>query len=165
MISEIVEISEATSLYRITLEKRLISKFKKEFFEKVGYVPNVISLADDENNLPTIELSDLVEIINDLMEEEFGDRRINKKLIRITSVLRAREVIDYRYIYYKIGRMMGYSLKQVAYALKTDEGSIYDHTTVMNGIDKFDSLLGNNQKFALQYQRVFRAIRKKLLNN
>jgi chromosomal replication initiation ATPase DnaA len=165
MISEISEISEATNLYRATLEKRLINKFKKDFFEKVGYIPNVISLADDENNLPTIELSDLVKIINELMEEEFGDRMINKKLIRITSILRAREVIDYRYIYYKIGRMMGYSLKQVAYALKTDEGSVYDHTTVMNGIEKFDNLLGNNQKFALQYQRVFRTIRKKILND
>ena len=165
MISEIREIKEATNLYRITLEKKLIHKFKKDFFEKVGYVPQVISLMNDEDNLPTIDLKSLVNIINELMEEEYGNKRINKKLIRITSVLRARELTDYRYIYYKIGKLMGYSLKQLASAIDTDEGTVYHHTTVMNGIKKFDNLLGTDKIFALKYQHVFRTIRKKLLNN
>lgn len=161
MISEMEDLDEVTRLYKKTLEDRLINKFKIEFNEKVGYIPQVITLYDDKSNLPRIELYELIGVINDIMEREFGDRRINRKLMRITSFLRNRDVTDYRYIYFKIGRLMGYSFKEIGLQLPTDETKGYDHSTVMHGVKEFDGQLGTNQKFALRYQHVVDNIRTK----
>ena len=163
MISESEELDEVTRLYKKTLEDRLINKFKKEFYEKVGYTPQVITLYDDKSNLPRIDLYELINIINDIMEREFGDRRINRKLMRINSFLRNRDVADYRYIYFKIGRLMGYTFKEIGNSLPTDVTKGYDHSTVMHGIREFDDQLGTNQKFALRYQHVIDNIRRKFV--
>ena len=97
MISE-QGLEEATKLYKKTLETKLIDKFKKEFYEKIGYVPQVITMNDEVNELYKLELQEIIDIINDIMEEEFGDRRVGKHLLRITSPIRKRDVTEYRYI-------------------------------------------------------------------
>lgn len=164
MISESEQTSEltmdeATKLYRKTLEDKLIKKFKKEFNEKIGYTPQVITLYDDNSNMPKIELDELIYVINNIMEKKFGDRKINRKLMRITSFLRTRDVSEYRFIYFKIGRLMGYTLNDIGNRLETDERIGYDHTTVIHGIKTFDNLLSTSEEFALKYQHVVDNIR------
>jgi hypothetical protein len=160
MISENEYLEEVTKLYKKTLEDRLISRFKKEFHEKIGYTPHVITLYDDRSYLPRIKLYELVNVINDIMEREFGNRKINRKLIRITSILRSRDATEYRFIYFKIGRLMGYNLKEIGSELQSKFYKGYDHTTVIHGIKTFDDLLSTSQSFALRYQHVIDNIRK-----
>jgi hypothetical protein len=160
MIDDNKHLEEVTRLYKKTLEERLISKFKNEFHEKIGYTPQVITLYDDRSYLPRIKLYELVDIVNKIMEGEFRDRRINRKLMRITSVIRSRDVTEYRYIYYKIARLMGYSLKDIGLQLQSHNHKGYDHTTVIHGVKTFDDLLATSQKFALRYQHVIDNIRR-----
>lgn len=160
MISE-QGLEEATKLYKKTLETKLIDKFKKEFYEKIGYVPQVITMNDEVNELYKLELQEIIDIINDIMEEEFGDRRVGKHLLRITSPTRKRDVTEYRYIYFKIARLMGYTYVEIGFKIQKGKLKGYDHTTVMHGIKTFDDLLSTNQKFALRYQNVVDNIKLK----
>ncbi len=163
MIGE--ELDEASKLYRKTLEDKLVSKFKKEFCDKIGYTPEVITIYKDNEPFPKIALDRLIDLINSIMERRFGDKRVNKKLVRITSFLRIREATEYRFIYFKLAREMGYTLSETGRSLKTDKTNGYDHSTVMYGISTFDNLLGTSKQFALKYQEVLDEIKKKILNN
>jgi chromosomal replication initiation ATPase DnaA len=158
-----VEIDDATFLYKRNLEERLISRFKNEFRDKIGYYPQVITLVDTNYNLPIIDLSDLVNIINGIMNKEYGIKRYKGKLFRISSRIRKRDVTEYRYIYFKIGRIMGYSLSKIYNALMTEDGQTFDHTTVLHGCQTFDSLLETSVHFALKYQGVVDDIRSKFI--
>lgn len=159
------ELDEATKLYRKTLEERLINKFKKEFLEKIGYTPQVITLHQNNIDMPVMELHEIIYSVNSVMESKFGKRKVNNKLIRITSFLRVREATEYRFIYFKIARDMGYTFKEVGKALKTDKTDGYDHTTVIYGINTFNDLLSTSENFALKYQEVVDFIKDKFLND
>lgn len=159
------ELDEASKQYMRTLEERLINKFKKEFFEKIGYTPHVIALNQNKSDTPVIELQQIIDSVNTVMESKFGNVRVNNKLIRITSFLRSREATEYRFIYFKLAREMGYSYKEIGRALKTDKTDGYDHTTVIYGVNTFNDLLGTSEKFALKYQEVVDFIKDKFLNN
>lgn len=151
-------------IYKNKLEHKLIKDFKADFYEKIGYYPQVITLVDSDYNIPTIKLSDLIAVINQIMEREYGDERYHEKLYRVESRVRKREVTEYRYIYFKLGRVMNYSLAEIYNALKSD-GRHFDHTTVLHGCETFDSLLDTSKEFALKYQGVVDSIRSKFINS
>ena len=161
MISEIEELDEASRLYKKTLEDKLIKKFKEDFNEKIGYIPQVITWYDNDNELPRITLKQLIDVINQIMSEEYGRRKIGKKLLRITSLLRAREVVEYRHIYYKIGSILGYRPIEIGDNLVSDKGTSYDRTTVMHGVKAFDCLLSTSRDFALKYEKVVKRIKER----
>lgn len=158
------ELDEASKLYRKTLEEKLINKFKKEFYEKIGYMPQVIKMHQHNSEIPYMPLHDIIDSVNSVMEHKFGTRRVNKKLIRITSYLRIREATEYRFIYFKIARDMGYTFKEIGKVLKTDKHDGYDHTTVMHGVNTFDDLLSTNENFAIKYQEVIDYIKETFKN-
>lgn len=148
--------------YKNKLEEKLVKDFKNDFYEMAGYYPQVITLVDSKYNIPTIKLDELVLVINTIMEREYGNERYHKKLYRVESRVRKREVTEYRYIYFKLGRVMNYSLAEIYNAIKS-EGRHFDHTTVLHGCETFDSLLETNKEFALKYQGVVDLIRSKFI--
>lgn len=164
MFVELDELKDSNSLYKKNLEEKLIKKFRDEFYEKIGYYPQVITLVDSDYNIPILNLKDLILIINEIMEGEYGNQRYHNKLYRVQSRIRKREVTEYRYIYFKLGRVMNYTLSEIYNALETD-GRRFDHTTVLHGCDTFDSLLQTSKEFALKYQKVIDLIRDKFIKN
>lgn len=148
--------------YKNKLEEKLIKDFKNDFYEMSGYYPQVITLVDSKYNIPTIKLDELVLVINTIMEREYGNEMFHKKLYRVESRVRKREVTEYRYIYFKLGRVMSYSLAEIYNAIKS-EGRHFDHTTVLHGCETFDSLLETSKEFALKYQGVVDLIRSKFI--
>jgi hypothetical protein len=160
---EIEDIKDSNFLYKKNLEEKLVKNFKTDFYNKIGYYPQVITLVDSDYNIPVIKLTDLVIVINEIMEKEYGNRRYHEKLYRVESRVRKREVTEYRYIYFKLGRVMNYTLSEIYNALRSDN-THFDHTTVLHGCETFDSLLQTNKEFALKYQGVVDSIRTKFIN-
>jgi chromosomal replication initiation ATPase DnaA len=159
--TEEVLMDDATFLYKRTLETKLINRFKAEFYEKIGYTPEVITFVDEKNNLPIVSLDSMISIFEDIMTEEFGNRTLNGHKIRITSPIRKRDVVEYRYIYFRIARLMGHVLTDIAESLIGKKGKHYDHTTVIHGCNTCDDLVQSDEKFALAYQKVINQIRLK----
>lgn len=158
-----VEMDDATFLYKRNLEEKLVSRFKSDFYDKIGYYPQVITLVDTNYNLPMIGLKDLINIINGIMEVKYGRMKHKGKLFRIDSRIRKREVTEYRYIYFKLGRVMGYSLSDIYNALCIDDINKFHHSTVLHGCETFNSLLETSTVFALNYQGVVDIIRNKFI--
>jgi len=157
-----IDVKDLGFKYKSNLEDKLIKDFKNDFYKIAGYYPQVITLVDSSYNIPTIKLEELVLVINKIMEREYGNERYHEKLYRVESRVRKREVTEYRYIYFKLARVMNYSLAEIYNAIKS-EGRHFDHTTVLHGCETFDSLLETSKEFALKYQGVVESIRSKFI--
>jgi hypothetical protein len=156
-----VETDDVTFLYKKKLESKLIEKFKAEFLEKVGYTPEVITFVDEKNNLPVLSLPELISIFDEIMKDEFGDKSLRGFKYRINSPLRKRSVVEYRYIYFRIARLMNHILTDIGESLENKINEAYNHATVLHGCNTCDDLVKTDVKFALSYQRVINKIRSK----
>lgn len=160
-MEETISKKDAAYLYKKNLESKLINKFKSEFYEKIGYTPEVITFIDDTYQLPLVSLSNMKLIFDEIMTEEFGNKRINNHKIRITSPTRKRSVVEYRYMYFRISRLMGHVLTDIAESIINKKGKPYDHTTVIHGCNTCDDLVHTNENFALMYQKIIDRVRTK----
>ena len=50
------EVETETLLYKRRLEAKIIEKFKKEFKEKIGYEPQVLTMIDESSDIPKIPI-------------------------------------------------------------------------------------------------------------
>lgn len=141
------EVETETLLYKRRLEAKIIEKFKKEFKEKIGYEPQVLTMIDESSDIPKIPILMLREFIDSVMKEVFGNEIFGNEIARLANSGRHRDIVNYRFIYFKLARMMGNSFASIGQTIATNRTKKYDHTTVMYGCKCFDDLINTNEQF------------------
>lgn len=141
------EVETETLLYKRRLEAKIIEKFKKEFKEKIGYEPQVLTMIDESSDIPKIPILMLREFIDSVMKERFGNEIFGDETARLANSGRHRDIVNYRFIYFKLARMMGNSFASIGQTIATSRTKKYDHTTVMYGCKSFDDLINTNEQF------------------
>jgi chromosomal replication initiation ATPase DnaA len=141
------EVETETLLYKRRLEAKIIEKFKKEFKEKIGYEPQVLTMIDESSDIPKIPILMLREFIDSVMKEKFGNEKFGSDVARLANSGRHRDIVNYRFIYFKLARMMGNSFASIGQTIATNRTKKYDHTTVMYGCKCFDDLINTNEQF------------------
>jgi chromosomal replication initiation ATPase DnaA len=141
------EVETETLLYKRRLEAKIIEKFKKEFKEKIGYEPQVLTMIDESSDIPKIPILMLREFIDSVMKEIFGNEIFGNEIARLANSGRHRDIVNYRFIYFKLARMMGNSFASIGQTIATNRTKKYDHTTVMYGCKCFDDLINTNEQF------------------
>lgn len=132
------------------LEKRLIDDFKKDFKEKIGYTPEVISKNTTLNG--EIQIMSLEELLRHF--DVFLPTFINTPY-QLTKRGRNRAVVELRFIFYHLAHRMGYSSTAVGKFFN------YDHTTILYGLRQFDNLIHQDEDFQHKFKAVVAQIQKK----
>ena len=123
------------------------SHVKKEFKEKIGYEPHVLTMIDERSDIPKVPILMLRDFVDGLMKEKFGNQRIGNDIARLANSGRHRDIVNYRFIYFKLARMMGNSFASIGQTIATSKSKKYDHTTVMYACKSFDDLINTNEEF------------------
>lgn len=143
-----------TNEYKKILEEELVSKFKQEFYEKMGYMPHVVTkyIITEETTEVKMPLSVLKSYFEPFLPVRYSKR------YNLGSSARFRDLTDLRHIYSYIANKMGYSLSEIGKSLNNR-----DHTTVINSIKKFKSFIETDPGFREKYVKVLNHIKK--INN
>jgi hypothetical protein len=87
------ELSIDTVIYKRRLEAKLIAEFKLEFKEKIGYEPHVLTMMDDDSDIPNIPLLTLRDTIDEILLEMHGDRLFIHDVARLRNRSRKMELV------------------------------------------------------------------------
>ena len=136
--------------YAIKLERKLIEEFKSTFYEKVGYIPIVITQEQlSSEDIPYMKLEKLTELFDPFLIEKFGNK------IPLASKWRMREIVELRAIYCYIAKQMKYSLKPIGENLGNR-----DHTTVIHALTLFRNLFETSEVFRGKYAKIHAYIKQ-----
>jgi hypothetical protein len=159
------ELSIDTVIYKRRLEAKLIAEFKLEFKEKIGYEPHVLTMMDDDSDIPNIPLLTLRDTIDEILLEMHGDRLFIHDVARLRNRSRKMELVNMRFIYFKLARLLGHTLDSIGDTMATLRCPRYDHTTIRYGIEQFDNLVVRDESFKELYLEVVGKIKQKYSKN
>jgi hypothetical protein len=159
------ELSIDTVIYKRRLEAKLIAEFKLEFKEKIGYEPHVLTMMDDDSDIPNIPLLTLRDTIDEILLEMHGDRLFIHDVARLRNRSRKMELVNMRFIYFKLARLLGHTLDSIGDTMATLRQPRYDHTTIRYGIEQFDNLVVRDESFKELYLEVIEKIKLKYSKN
>jgi hypothetical protein len=159
------ELSIDTVIYKRRLEAKLIAEFKLEFKEKIGYEPHVLTMMDDDSDIPNIPLLTLRDTIDEILLEMHGDRLFIHDVARLRNRSRKMELVNMRFIYFKLARLLGHTLDSIGDTMATLRQPRYDHTTIRYGIEQFDNLVVRDESFKELYLEVIGKIKLKYSKN
>jgi hypothetical protein len=159
------ELSIDTVIYKRRLEAKLIAEFKLEFKEKIGYEPHVLTMMDDDSDIPNIPLLTLRDTIDEILLEMYGDRLFIHDVARLRNRSRKMELVNMRFIYFKLARLLGHTLDSIGDTMATLRCPRYDHTTIRYGIEQFDNLVVRDESFKELYLEVVGKIKQKYSKN
>lgn len=142
--------------YASRLEKKLIDKFKEDFFEKFEYYPVVLTkinlITEESDRTPLIPLEQLEAYFTPFLPIKYD------KVVHLKQKLRIREITELRSIFCFLARNMNYSLKTIGEYLNGR-----DHTTVIHSVNTFKDLIETCPVFREKYHRVLDNIKQ--INN
>jgi chromosomal replication initiation ATPase DnaA len=104
-------------------------------------------MIDESSDIPKIPILMLREFIDSVMKEKFGNEKFGNDIARLANGSRNREIVNYRFIYFKLARIMGNGFAAIGQTIATSKTRKYDHTTVMYGCKSFDDLINTNEQF------------------
>jgi hypothetical protein len=159
------ELSMDTVIYKRRLEAKLIAEFKLEFKDKIGYEPHVLTMMDDDSDIPNIPLLTLRDTIDEILLEMHGDRLFIHDVARLRNRSRKMELVNMRFIYFKLARLLGHTLDSIGDTMATLRQPRYDHTTIRYGIEQFDNLVVIDESFKDLYLEVVGKIKQKYSKN
>ena len=138
--------------YAYQLEKKLVDKFKQDFYKKFDYYPVILTkanaLVDERSKLMSLE--ELKEYFTPFLPIRNG------KTIPLDNKCRIREITELRSIFCYIARTtMSYSLKSIGEFLAGK-----DHTTVIHSIKCFNDLNQTSDVFAEKYTMIVNYIKQ-----
>lgn len=155
---------EDVTSYSLNLQKKLIREFKEKFFEKIGFYPEVIthSIQDVESTPTSIRKTSLDELL-DIIDKRFLPDALsymNKHqwIQSIRTKIRTREIVELRYIYYKIAYLMGYSLCAIGRSIGRD------HSTIIHGLQTLENLMETDCRVRQHYFNILISI-KTIIDN
>lgn len=130
--------------YSAYMERKLIEKFSREFYEKMGYYPDVRVMV---HRYSVKSLEELEEKVLSVIPEHMGSNHSLK------TPSRKKELVVLRHMFCKIAyHYMGYTCTSVAEYLNRD------HTTVIHSVKVFDDLMETNDEFRYLYREVDRLL-------
>jgi chromosomal replication initiator protein len=142
--------------YASRLEKKLIDKFKEDFFNKFEYYPVVLTkinlITDESDRTALISLDELESYFTPFLPIRYD------KVVHLKQKLRIREITELRSIFCFLARNMSYSLKTIGEYLNGR-----DHTTVIHSVNTFKDLIETCPVFREKYHRVLDNIKQ--INN
>jgi len=159
------ELGMDTVIYKRRLEAKLIAEFKLEFKDKIGYEPHVLTMMDDDSDIPNIPLLTLRDTIDEILLEIYGDRLFIHDVARLRNRSRKMELVNMRFIYFKLARLLGHTLDSIGDTMATLRCPRYDHTTIRYGIEQFDNLVVRDESFKDLYLEVVGKIKQKYSKN
>jgi len=135
--------------YEEITEKDLVNEFLKNFHEKLGYYPTVITNADlKENSLNVLSLDELGKYFTPYLPIAYG------KIVGLGSKLRVREIIELRQMFCSIARNIGFSLKSIGVYLGNR-----DHTTIIHALRSFGNLMETDPTYREKYNNIINKIK------
>jgi hypothetical protein len=155
------ELSIETIVYKRRLEAKMIREFKAEFKRKIGYEPQVLTMMEDYSSIPNIPLLTLRDTIDEILLDMYGDRVFLSEIARLRNRCRKTELVNMRFIYFKIARLLGNTLDSIADSMATLKSKRYDHTTILYGLEQFDNLVSRDESFKDLYLSVVDKIKEK----
>lgn len=140
-----------TNTYGTVMEKKMITQFKTEFYNKIGYYPVVLTfLETDDDKLPVLPLNKLKDHFDEFLPQQYGET------LTLCGKVRKREIVELRCIYCYLAKSMGYSLNDIG-----KEIGGRDHTTVIHSLKTFRDLMEISDIFRQKYDYVFSRIKNK----
>jgi hypothetical protein len=155
------ELSPDVIIYKRRLESKMIKEFKDEFKRKIGYEPQVLTMMEDYSDIPNIPLLTLRDTIDEILFDMYGNKIFLNDIARLRNRCRKMELVNMRFIYFKIARMLGNTLDSVADSMATLKSDRYDHTTIMYGVEQFDNIISRDESFRDLYLSVVDKIKQK----
>lgn len=141
-----------TKEYAKQLENKLIAQFKKQFYDKMGYEPIIITQVKTKSShseiIPLMSLETLQGYFDPFLPLFFG------KTVPLSSKLRIREIVELRNIYCHLAKQMNFSLKTIGVSIGNR-----DHTTVIHNLNAFSSLIETNDTFRERFQIILKHIK------
>ena len=138
--------------YAIKMEKKIVSNFLKEFYEKMGYYPTVITKksvnSEEGSTLNILNLEELEQYFLPYTPTFFG------KKTSLKDKSRKLELVMLRHIYCYVAKTMGYSLKSIGIYLGNR-----DHATIINSINVFKNLYETSSSFRQKYHNIINQIK------
>lgn len=137
--------------YATKLERKLIDEFKKNFYEKLGYEPIVMTVSKlkttDDNYISLMSLEELKEVFDPFLPT------INGKIMQLETNERWREIVELRAIYCHLAVNMNYTLQKTGRSIGNR-----DHTTVRNSLMNFRNWMETNEPFREKYRMILNHI-------
>jgi chromosomal replication initiation ATPase DnaA len=91
----------------------------------------------------------------------YGKTIFINDIARLRNRCRKTEIVNMRFIYFKIARLLGNTLDSIADSMATSKSHRYDHTTIMYGVGQFDNIISRDERFRELYLSVIDKIKKK----
>jgi hypothetical protein len=95
----------------------------------------------------------------------YGDRLFIHDVARLRNRSRKIELVNMRFIYFKLARLLGHTLDSIGDTMATLRCARYDHTTIRYGIEQFDNLVVRDESFKELYLDVIKRIKQKYSKN
>lgn len=135
--------------YSLKIQKQIIDRFLKEFYEKVGYYPTVITREDIERSKNLLSLQQIEDYFHPYLPDLWG------KKLSLAHKSRTRELVELRQIFCQIARVMGFSLKNIGVHLGNR-----DHTTVIHSLKAFNNLTETDPVYREKYNNIIDKIKQ-----
>ena len=136
-----------TKEYKKVLEEKLIKEFIERFYEKLGYYP-VVMTKDNSQKYKSLKLNELEKCFDKFLPI------LGSKKASLSTRNRSRSVVELRFMFFYIARLMKYSLTEIGKYLGD-----FDHTSVIHGIKTFQNLYVTDVKFRTTYNEILETIK------
>ena len=134
-----------------TPETQMVQEFIEKFYNEFGYNPTVIIRTQKKKSpFGVISLNELEKCFQNFLPKKYG------KTHYLSSKLRARELVELRFIFFHIARKMGYGLKNIGEFIGNKH-----HTTVIHGLRTFRNLYETEESFKETYHKIVNIIKNK----
>lgn len=151
---------EESTLYSLNLQKKLIDEFKKKFYEKIGFYPEVIVHTTEfveagHTSIMRIPLDELLDIFDRHLLPKLIGRVPNTSWIEsLRNKTRIRDICELRFMYYKIAGLMGYSWSSIGRTVRQDHGN------VIHGINTLNNRLETDPRVRHDYYNTLLTIKQ-----
>lgn len=137
--------------YAQSLQRKLIEEFKKKFYDKLGFYPEVIThttVFSDTNKstIMRIPLDELMDIFDTHILLPHIKYTPNAGWITsLRNKTRIREICEIRYMYFKVAAMMGYSTSTIGRTVGMN------HSSVIHGLQRLNDHLETDIRVRQDY--------------
>jgi hypothetical protein len=143
--------------------EEMIREFKQRFTQEFDAWVDVQYDFKRTPDLPKISITELLDVVNEVVEEEFnGGLQLPGRIVPLTEGVLTRtrgfELIIYRHLLFYIANKLGYRLTQIEKSLPI----CFDHTTILHGKKKMEAALEIKDKYVIRaYNKVSQRIHDK----
>lgn len=131
-------------------EKQLIEAFLDNFYKKMGYYPTVVTREDlEDRSLNLLSLEELETYFEPYLPTLHG------RVLKLSTKIRIREIVELRQMFCFIARSIGFSLKTIGVFLGNR-----DHTTIVHSVKTFHNMMDTDPGYRERYILIAKKIKQ-----